>query len=274
MVAILFSYLFDGQISLQRFVKLISIYLGLIFIGYLISIFRVTDLAQLPTLLKITIIVSAVLILWFFLSQKKVLYTSQSKGFLRWRNFSYIISSWLFYPLLFLVTWFFYHLVTGSPSMDICKNVNLSLISILSLTITFDFLFGGSVGEEIGWRGYALPLLLKSYTPVTASIILGVIWSLWHLPIDLLAGFGVQGVTGIILRCLTVCPMSVIITWFYLHSKYGMMTSLLLHSGINIIPAFGFSNYEVVFGILIILQMIIVFMILLSDKKIWERHYN
>jgi membrane protease YdiL (CAAX protease family) len=39
------------------------------------------------------------------------------------------------------------------------------------------------VGEEIGWRGFALPRLLAVRSPLTASLILGVLWSLWHLPV-------------------------------------------------------------------------------------------
>ena len=38
------------------------------------------------------------------------------------------------------------------------------------------------VGEELGWRGYALPLLLEKRSAVTASLILGLIWGVWHLP--------------------------------------------------------------------------------------------
>ncbi len=44
-----------------------------------------------------------------------------------------------------------------------------------------------SFGEEFGWRGYYLPQLLKKYSPVKASLILGLIWSAWHIPMDYIA---------------------------------------------------------------------------------------
>jgi membrane protease YdiL (CAAX protease family) len=43
-------------------------------------------------------------------------------------------------------------------------------------------LFIGPVGEEFGWRGVALPLLQRRFAPLWASLILGTIWGVWHLP--------------------------------------------------------------------------------------------
>jgi uncharacterized protein len=53
---------------------------------------------------------------------------------------------------------------------------------ILPLFLVVLFITDG-VGEELAWRGFALPRLLASYNALVASLILGVLWALWHLPL-------------------------------------------------------------------------------------------
>src|SRR5438046_5986469 len=58
-------------------------------------------------------------------------------------------------------------------------------LSLLSLLVLFVYVFflGGPLGEELGWRGFALPRLQRRYGPLVGSLILGPIWAFWHLPI-------------------------------------------------------------------------------------------
>lgn len=268
--AVFFSYLSGKIISFRKFIGLVSVLLFIIVIGIIVSEYKLSDLAQLPQWMKIIIFFTAVFVFSFFLFQKRILYTEQSTSSSRLRLFGFFISAWFLYPMIFLFVWILFHISVGDSSITMFEKSGSMVLPIFSLTIAFDFLFGGSVGEEIGWRGFALPILLMRYKPATASIVLGIIWSFWHIPIDMTAGFGVQGIGGILIRLLTVCPMSVIVTWFYLHSKYGIITSLLLHSGINIIPALGFSNYEIIFSFVIVIQLIIAVVIIIGDKTFRE----
>ena len=63
-----------------------------------------------------------------------------------------------------------------------------SSVQVGTLSI-FDFvIFVVVVGEELGWRGFALPNQLQKHSALAASLILGVLWSIWHLPTFLVPG--------------------------------------------------------------------------------------
>jgi membrane protease YdiL (CAAX protease family) len=85
--------------------------------------------------------------------------------------------------------------------------------------------------EEAGWRGYALPRLLSRYTPFTASLLLGIIWGLWHLPLYTI--IYPYGLAGFLLFLLRTVALSVLITWVYLHTKRSLLISILFHSAID-----------------------------------------
>jgi membrane protease YdiL (CAAX protease family) len=58
----------------------------------------------------------------------------------------------------------------------------LDPLPLLALFV-YIFFLGGPVGEELGWRGFALPRLQSLHGPLVGSLILGVLWGLWHLPL-------------------------------------------------------------------------------------------
>ena len=73
----------------------------------------------------------------------------------------------------------------------------------------------GPWGEEAGWRGFALPRLLVRFPPLTAAVILGVFWSLWHLPAFLASGFA-QSHFNFGWFLLRDVSLSIFMTWIYL----------------------------------------------------------
>ena len=116
---------------------------------------------------------------------------------------------------------------------------------IMLVSFAHNFLLGGPLGEEIGWRGFLLPQLLKRHSPLAASLILGVVWALWHLPIDLYAGYLLEGPAAVLVRIICVLPLTILFTWFYLQSKGNLLVAMLLHTSINILSDPGFSQYDV-----------------------------
>lgn len=93
-------------------------------------------------------------------------------------------------------------------------------------------LFTSVLGEEIGWRGFALPRLLQKYSPLQASLILGLVWGLWHLPLFWLAGDFHQDIP-LVLFLVQVVASSVIYTWMYLRAGRSLLIIHLFHAATN-----------------------------------------
>jgi membrane protease YdiL (CAAX protease family) len=103
---------------------------------------------------------------------------------------------------------------------------------IFPVSVFLGFPFGSGLGEEAGWRGFALPKLLECFLPVTASVILGVVWGLWHIPVLLMSTW--EGATQGILLFVYVIPLSMIMTWVYCRSRGSAIPVMLMHTGGNL----------------------------------------
>ena len=101
------------------------------------------------------------------------------------------------------------------------------LVTALVATI-----FGGPLGEELGWRGYALPRLAEHFGYGRASIIVGVVWALWHLPIFFIPGLDQSG-QSLFTYIPQVMALSVAMTWLYVHTRGSLLLAVLMHSAIN-----------------------------------------
>ena len=93
------------------------------------------------------------------------------------------------------------------------------------------------VGEELGWRGYALPKLLAGRSALSASLILGALWGAWHLPTFFVPGAPQYGLPFSALVLLTL-SYSVLFTWVYLHTTGSVLIATLLHGAINFSQGF------------------------------------
>jgi uncharacterized protein len=90
--------------------------------------------------------------------------------------------------------------------------------------------------EEIGWRGYALPILQRQYSPLASSMILGGIWGLWHLPLAW-ACVGHQQSSDPWLYTVwfvaTIIPVSCLMTWLFNRTGESVLIASLLHVAVN-----------------------------------------
>jgi uncharacterized protein len=98
----------------------------------------------------------------------------------------------------------------------------------------------GPLGEELGWRGYALPRLLMKWNAFTASILLGLVWTLWHVPAFFLAGVMGQSFSGFGWWALDTFAFTIIITWVFLRANGNVFVAgLIPHFVINGMGAVG-----------------------------------
>ncbi len=87
-------------------------------------------------------------------------------------------------------------------------------------------------GEEIGWRGFALPQLANRFSLGAASIILGFIWAAWHLPFFFFHGADKYG-QSFPVYLLGVMAISVTLAWLYWRTNGSLLLIMLMHAAIN-----------------------------------------
>ncbi len=125
-------------------------------------------------------------------------------------------------------------------------------------------LLGGPVGEEFGWRGYALPQLQLRMGWRAASLWLGVVWGTWHLPLFFIDGTS-QARIPLALFLLSVMAMSVLFAWLVNHTAGTLVAALLLHTAINFWPTvvpvlpteLGYRPYALVVAILVVTALLL-----------------
>ena len=96
------------------------------------------------------------------------------------------------------------------------------LMEILPMVALFA-IFSGPLGEEIGWRGFALPKLLETRSALAASLILGSVWAVWHLPLILVGDFTSYGAFMPVIAAIAF-------TWVSQNAKGSVLLAILMHA--------------------------------------------
>ncbi|MEM3591301.1 MAG: type II CAAX endopeptidase family protein [Candidatus Bathyarchaeia archaeon] len=135
--------------------------------------------------------------------------------------------------------------------------------------LVYIFFLGGPLQEEFGWRGYALPRLQRHRSALVSSVMLGVIWAFWHLPLNFMAqppGPQYEAAIGMLLgSIITMAFMSVLFTWIYNNTGGSVFATLLFHTMVNLSTYVVFPVFETRTGPLYYLVLIVaVAMIILA----------
>jgi uncharacterized protein len=126
----------------------------------------------------------------------------------------------------------------GAPT----PNLSGSVLVVLLVEFVRILFLGGPLGEELGWRGFALPRLQQHRTALTSSVLVGVIWGLWHIPLYFVSGtgqhellrtgtspaFAIGGFVG------WTIGLSVLFTWLFNQTRGSLIVVILFHAAVNL----------------------------------------
>ena len=141
------------------------------------------------------------------------------------------------------------------PSVELSSRTITTALFSLEAGLLVSLFLRGALGEELGLRGFALPRMQETMAPLRASLIIGVLWGVWHAPV--LIGRSVLTVAAFFLVALSA---SVLSTWMFNGSGGSLVPVLLFHATVNweegietLFPALAGADWEApaVLGLLI-----------------------
>jgi membrane protease YdiL (CAAX protease family) len=139
------------------------------------------------------------------------------------------------------------------PLDDLARNWPV-IFTLYLPAVLYVAIFTG-LGEEPGWRGFALPRLQERHGPLTGTAVLAVVWGMWHLPNVLFGGW--TGLSFSLWMALTIAS-AFIYTWVYNHTGGSILLAALLHGAINggsalvtgLLPGFDDALHAPLYGAL------------------------
>lgn len=156
----------------------------------------------------------------------------------------------LLMPILFLISW------KAATILDM--ELLPAPVPMIAFIIPFIVFFFAVLSEEIGWMGYAFDPMEQKHGTFKATLILGIIWALWHLPMYI---FTFPNAGLLITQLFSVVMLRFIIVWLFKHTNQSIFIVIMLHAIYNvcmtifpvsfILIAIGFT----IFALLIMKQM-------------------
>jgi membrane protease YdiL (CAAX protease family) len=103
------------------------------------------------------------------------------------------------------------------------------------VAVALVFAFPNTLGEELGWRGFALPRLQTKYNALVSSIMLGLFWAVWHIPMWI--ANDVMGL-DLLISVVTITTYAIIFTWVYNNTGGSVLLAWLFHASMTITQYF------------------------------------
>ena len=125
------------------------------------------------------------------------------------------------------------------------------------------------LAEEPGWRGFALPRLEERYRPLAASLILGVVWALWHTIMFLVAG--VLTASLFAMSMLNIVLGSVVFSWLYHRTRGSLLIAVFAHMGAHLNnPSHALPDNVTPFAIYNAAIFVAAALLIFLDRAVWK----
>jgi membrane protease YdiL (CAAX protease family) len=128
------------------------------------------------------------------------------------------------------------YVLTGGavPPLNLPKGVSHSAWPLVAaIAFVINIFAGGPLAEDVGWRGYFLPKLRETMPAFDASLLVGVVWVIWHAPMFLFPQGGqVVGFMPFPAFALMTIAWSVFMAWVYVNTQ-SILMAVLFHAAIN-----------------------------------------
>ncbi|MFN0034228.1 MAG: CPBP family intramembrane glutamic endopeptidase [Saprospiraceae bacterium] len=179
--------------------------------------------------------------------QKKKGVVALMKSIFDWKPMGYVIvalASPLLLNLLAGIIGFFF----GGNALDFFGlGVSREFPDLGLLTFfLYNLLFFG-FGEEVGWRGFALPRLQSKHGALTASLLMSIFWAIWHWPLFLYRpGYMGMDVVGVLGWLFSLATGSVLLTWLFNSSRGSILACAIFHATVDIAFTSDFSGAHIV----------------------------
>jgi CAAX protease family protein len=141
--------------------------------------------------------------------------------------------------------------------------VDVKLLGMIILSFLYNICYSG-LSEEPGWRGFALPRLQAKFNPLISSLILGVLWAVWHAP-GRFGGVEAKSVSDTLVEWILIILVTVIFTWIFNRTKGSVLVTALLHPAMNATTKYLTGSL----GALLLLFLFMIFVIVLD--RMWRR---
>lgn len=176
-------------------------------------------------------------------------------------GFRWYLIIFLLFPavnaLALLMAW-----AAGGSVPDLALARSLAAIPAGIMPTLIIFFITGALAEEYGWRGYALDRVQAKWGAAIGSLLLGILWALWHVPLFFMAG-APQTSSGVsfLLFAAWIVALSPIYTWIYNGTRRSLAAVLLLHWASTIASSILPTNQSETTGLAIISVVILIAML-------------